>query len=38
MGTALQALVGVCLVRRVVGFPTALDQGRHSAFLVLGGP
>ena len=39
MGTALQALVGVGLVRRVVGFPTALDQGRHvAAFLVLGGP
>ena len=39
MGTALQAVVGVCLVRRVVGFPTALDQGRNvAAFLVLGGP
>ena len=39
MGTALQALAGVWLVRRVVGFPTALDQGRHvAAFLVLGGP
>ena len=39
MGTALQALVGVGLARRVVGFPTALDQGRNvAAFLVLGGP
>jgi PAS domain S-box-containing protein len=39
LGTALQALVGVWLVRRVVGFPTALDQGRHvAAFLMLGGP
>jgi PAS domain S-box-containing protein len=39
LGTALQALVGVWLVRRVVGFPTALDQGRQvAAFLLLGGP
>jgi PAS domain S-box-containing protein len=39
LGTALQALVGVWLVRRVVGFPTALDQGRQvAAFLMLGGP
>jgi PAS domain S-box-containing protein len=39
LGTALQALVGAWLVRRVVGFPTALDQGRHvAAFLLLGGP
>ena len=39
LGTALQALVGVWLVRRVVGFPTALDQGRKvAAFLLLGGP
>src|SRR5215813_785107 len=39
LGTALQALVGVWLVRRVVGFPTALDQGRHvAACLGLGGP
>jgi len=39
LGTALQALVGVWLARRVVGFPTALDQGRQvAAFLLLGGP
>jgi PAS domain S-box-containing protein len=39
LGTALQALMGVWLVRRVVGFPMALDQGRHVAtFLLLGGP
>jgi hypothetical protein len=39
LGTALQALVGVWLVRRVVGFPMALDQGRQvAAFLGLGGP
>src|SRR5262245_9801932 len=39
LGTALQALVGVGLVRRVVGFPIALDQGRQvAAFLLLGGP
>jgi PAS domain S-box-containing protein len=39
LGTALQALVGVWLVRHVVGFPTALDQGRHVAVcLALGGP
>src|SRR5262245_27654557 len=39
LGTALQALAGVWLVRRVVGFPTALDQGRHgAALLLLGGP
>src|SRR5262245_56962559 len=39
LGPALQALVGVGLVRRVVGFPLALDQGRHvAAFLLLGGP
>jgi integral membrane sensor domain MASE1 len=39
LGAALQALIGVWLVRRVVGFPMALDQGRHVAtFLGLGGP
>jgi integral membrane sensor domain MASE1 len=39
LGTALQALVGVWLVRRVVGLPMTLDQGRQvAAFLGLGGP
>jgi integral membrane sensor domain MASE1 len=39
MGAAVQALVGACLVRRLVGFPSELTQGKDiGAFLVLGGP
>jgi integral membrane sensor domain MASE1 len=39
VGAALQALVGAFLVRRGVGFPTALDHGRAILiFLLLGGP
>ena len=39
LGAALQALVGAFLVRRAVGFPTALDHGREILlFLLLGGP
>ena len=39
LGAALQALVGAFLVRRGVGFPTALDHGREILiFLLLGGP
>ncbi len=39
VGAALQALVGAFLVRRVVGFPSALARGTEiGAFLVLGGP
>lgn len=38
VGAALQALVGAFLVRRVVGFPSALTRGTEiGAFLVLGG-
>lgn len=38
-GAALQALVGAFLVRRRVGYPTALEQGKEvSTFLLLGGP
>jgi integral membrane sensor domain MASE1 len=38
VGAALQALVGAFLVRRVVGFPSALARGTEiGAFLVLGG-
>jgi signal transduction histidine kinase len=39
MGAALQAVVGAYLVRRYVGFPSALAREREiGAFLVLGGP
>jgi PAS domain S-box-containing protein len=39
LGAALQALLGAYLVRRFVGFPSALDRDRDIAkFLVLGGP
>ena len=39
VGATLQALVGACLVRRVVRFPSALSHGREIvALLVLGGP
>jgi integral membrane sensor domain MASE1 len=38
VAAALQALVGAFLVRRGVGFPTALDRGREILiFLLLGG-
>jgi PAS domain S-box-containing protein len=38
-GVVVQALTGACLVRRVVGFPSALTRGRDiGALLVLGGP
>ncbi len=39
VGSALQAHVGACLVRRVIGFSTALDRGHAvTGFLVLGSP
>ncbi len=39
MGAALQALFGASLVRRFVGFPSALDRDHDIAmFLVFGGP
>jgi PAS domain S-box-containing protein len=39
LGAALQAVVGASLVRRCVGFPSALNQEREiGIFLVLGGP
>lgn len=39
LGAAAQALIGAGLVRRVVGFPTALDRGRDVVrFLALAGP
>ena len=39
LGAALQAVVGACLVRRVVGFPNPLSRGRDiGAFLGLGEP
>jgi PAS domain S-box-containing protein len=39
MGAALQALLGAYLVRRFVGFPSALDRDYDIAkFLLLGGP
>jgi PAS domain S-box-containing protein len=39
LGAALQALLGASLVRRFVGFPSALDRDHDIAmFLVLGGP
>src|SRR5439155_14079349 len=39
MGAALQAVVGAYLVRRSVGFSSALTREREiGAFLVLGGP
>jgi PAS domain S-box-containing protein len=39
VGAVLQTLVAATLVHRVVGFPSALTQGREiGAFLVLGGP
>jgi CHASE1-domain containing sensor protein len=39
LGAALQACVGAFLVRRLVGFPTALDEGSDVIkFLVLSGP
>src|SRR5919108_634345 len=39
MGAALQAVVGAYLVRRSVGFPSALTREREiCTFLVLGGP
>jgi PAS domain S-box-containing protein len=39
LGATLQALAGACLVRRIVGFPTALTQAREVLlFLLLGGP
>ena len=39
VGATMQALVGAFLVRRCVGFPTALTKAREiGAFLVLGGP
>jgi len=38
-GAALQALLGAYLIRRTLGFPVPLDDGRSvGAFLVLGGP
>jgi integral membrane sensor domain MASE1 len=39
IGAALQALLGASLIRRCVGFPTALTREREiGAFLALGGP
>jgi PAS domain S-box-containing protein len=39
LGATLQALAGACLVRRIVGFPTALTQAPEILlFLLLGGP
>jgi PAS domain S-box-containing protein len=39
LGAALQAVAGAYLVRRYVGFPSALTREREiGAFLVLGGP
>src|SRR5712691_10432801 len=39
LGAALQAIAGAFLVRRFVGYPTALDDERKIIrFLVLGGP
>jgi integral membrane sensor domain MASE1 len=39
VGAALQAVVGAYLVRRFVGFPSALNREREiGTFLVLGGP
>src|SRR5712691_7857140 len=39
VGAALQAIAGALLIRRFVGFPTALTQEREvGKFLVLGGP
>jgi PAS domain S-box-containing protein len=39
LGASLQALLGACLVRRLVGFPTSLIQVREIIlFLLLGGP
>ena len=39
VGAALQAVVGAVLIRRYVGFPSALDQvGDVIRFLALGGP
>lgn len=38
-GAAAQALAGAFLIRRFVGFPNALDEGRDVAkFLILAGP
>jgi len=38
-GAALQALLGAHLIRRALGFPVPLDDGRSvGAFLLLGGP
>ena len=38
-GSALQAVVGATLIRRYVGYPTALDQGATIwRFMLLGGP
>ncbi len=39
LGASVQGLVGAFLIRRVVGFPTALDNARDVGwFLLLGGP
>lgn len=39
VGSSIQAVVGAFLIRRFVGFPTALTSGREVAlFLALGGP
>ncbi|MBI1824996.1 MAG: MASE1 domain-containing protein [Planctomycetes bacterium] len=39
VGASLQAVVGAFLIRRFVGFPTALDKDRDVIkFLLLGGP